>query len=350
MAYNGYIYVIGGATSGSTAVATVCYATLNGATGAVGTWTAVTANLPSARYLASAVVYNGYVYVVGGSSGGSDQTTVYYAQLQSNGNITSWSTTTGLGSVYVSGLEQETAVENNGYMYILGGDSAGTVESAVYYAPINSNGTLGSWTSTNSWISVAGSTALDGAASVVNNGYIYELGGSSTTSCSGSNTDMVYYAPLNSNGTVGTWAATTAIMGNGRYGSSAVAWGGYAYNLSGTFNGGSCGTAAVTNMDGQLQSDGDITSFGSVSGPYGAWQGAAAVYNGYAYYLGGTPSGPSGTGLTTVEYTPVSGNNGIAASGGAQSVDLTLHSNNTLLRPNTDSTTAFQIQNASANP
>jgi hypothetical protein len=54
-------------------------------------------------------------------------------------------------------------------------------------APINTNGSIGSWTATTSL-----PAATDYFASVVYNGYLYEIGG-----FTGSNTAVVDYAPLN---------------------------------------------------------------------------------------------------------------------------------------------------------
>lgn len=78
----------------------------------------------------------------------------------------------------------------------------------VYYAPINSNGSLGSWTATTSL-----PNATDAATSIVYNGYVYELGG-----CAGSgtcsSTATVYYAGLNSIPHVGQYSMLVN-LGNG---------------------------------------------------------------------------------------------------------------------------------------
>ena len=184
---NGYIYSIGGNT-GTFATSTVQYASIS-AGGTLGNWSNTTA-LPSAIYFHRAVVNNGYIYSIGGKdSGGLQTSTVLYAPINSNGTIGSWSNTTALPSV----LNSHSAVVNNGYIYTTGGfGSAAT--STVFYAPINSNGTIGSWSNTTALPS-----AIYSHSAVVNNGYIYTTGGFGSVG-----TSTVFYAPINSNGTIGS--------------------------------------------------------------------------------------------------------------------------------------------------
>ena len=65
--YNGYIYAIGGDTQGSN-INTVERAPLN-SDGTVGTWIS-SGTLPEARADHVALAYNGYMYIVGGYTGG----------------------------------------------------------------------------------------------------------------------------------------------------------------------------------------------------------------------------------------------------------------------------------------
>ena len=84
VAYNGYVYQIGGYSTVATAVVDYAAITSSGALAApvgslsagggtiTGYWcasnvsTSTGANLPAATYLATAVAYNGYVYQIGG--------------------------------------------------------------------------------------------------------------------------------------------------------------------------------------------------------------------------------------------------------------------------------------------
>ena len=98
-----------------------------------------------------------------------------------------------------------------------GGDCTATFDycNGTFYAPINSNGTIGSWAATTTWpASSPAMPARDGFGAVAYNGYLYVWGGRSGASggdctaardyCNGT-----FYAPINSNGTIGSWAATT---------------------------------------------------------------------------------------------------------------------------------------------
>ena len=139
VAYNGYVYQIGGSTACPTAV--VDYAAINSSTGAVGTGTA-TGSLPAATYYATAVAYNGYVYQIGGYAG-SVTAVVDYAAITSSGALAApasaactagggsiagdWCAsngTAGTGANLPAATYQATAVAYNGYVYQIGGSAA----------------------------------------------------------------------------------------------------------------------------------------------------------------------------------------------------------------------------------
>lgn len=161
---NGYMYRLGGNIFQlGERTNTVSYAVIN-PNGTIGSWLGTTA-LPNAISDHAAVISNGYLYVIGGRSSNEPSSVtsgVMYTTLNPNGTIGSWSNTTALPVP----LSDHTAVVDNGYIYVVGGGTA------VYYAPISANGTLGSWTSTT-----ALPTAMFGHGSFVNNGFIYALGG-----------------------------------------------------------------------------------------------------------------------------------------------------------------------------
>ncbi|MEK7059875.1 MAG: hypothetical protein AAB971_03920, partial [Patescibacteria group bacterium] len=180
--YNGYVYVIGGSsTEGAfTAQSTVYYAKIK-SDGSVDTWTTASNALPDARYLHSSVAANGYVYVIGGNNGSGAQSTVYYAKLNSDGSVGVWQSTSSMPAVRLG----QSSVVANGYVYAMGGYDGSTRRDTVYYAKLNSDGSLGSWqTSAN---------VLPGArhlhSSVVANGYVYVSGGLDS---GGSPTSTIY--------------------------------------------------------------------------------------------------------------------------------------------------------------
>ncbi|MEK9170271.1 MAG: hypothetical protein AAB674_01350, partial [Patescibacteria group bacterium] len=141
--------------------------------GSVGPWATSSNALPAARQAHTSVVTNGYAYVIGGYNSVS-QTTVYYAKLNSNGSTGAWATN---ANALPADRSDHSSVVANGYVYVLGGYS-NTPVSTVYYAKLNSDGSVGAW-STNA-------NALPSVnrypSSVVANGYVYTIGGYNGTS------------------------------------------------------------------------------------------------------------------------------------------------------------------------
>ena len=249
-------------------------------------WNAIM-GLPLSVSHATSVEYNGYIYEIGGFNSTNNSSTVYYAPINSDGTVGVWNTTTALPLHIVNA----TSVAYNGYIYEVGGFSSTNNLSTVYYAPINSDGTIGVWNTTTALPSSIGD-----ATSVAYNGYIYEIGG--FNSINNVSLSTVYYAPINSNGTVGVWNTTTAlpsIISN----ATSVEYNGFVYEIGG-FNGtnnlstvyyapiNSNGTVGVWNITTALPSSiSDATS---------------VEYHGFVYAIGGF----NGTNnLSTVYYAPI---------------------------------------------
>jgi hypothetical protein len=124
VAVAGYLYVLGG-YDGSNTLSDVQFAQINTSTGDVGTW-AYTNDLPYKMRAASAFAANGYIYVVGGSTGASTGclNTTYVANVASSGNLGYW--TQGVASTF-SARFGTGAAYYNGYYYVIGGaDCSGT--------------------------------------------------------------------------------------------------------------------------------------------------------------------------------------------------------------------------------
>ncbi|MBI5357867.1 hypothetical protein HZB74_03410, partial [Candidatus Saccharibacteria bacterium] len=262
---NGYIYMIGSNDGGGTYSSAVYYSKIN-ADGTLGSWSTNSNALPVTQGRHSITAHNGYIYVLGGYSGGVNVATSYYAKLNADGSIGAWQSTTALPAA----SSYHISAAYNDYMYIVGGGLGTT----TYYSRINTDGTLGTWKSTSS---LAG--ARSGLASVIANGYLYILGGSD-----GSTQTTVFYATLNADGTLGTWTSTTAMTEALQYFSASAA-NGYIYVVGG-FNGSTHSTAvryAALNANGTIGSWTTATTTlpGTKSGA------SSAVVNGYIYHLGG---------------------------------------------------------------
>ena len=278
LAYNGYMYAVGG-TDGSTTFDTVRYVAIN-SNGTLGTWSTTT-NMPDGRRYMAGAIYNGYMYILGGISTGSGSA-VRYALLQSNGTI---ATDSGCGQAWCTssnslpagaGTQEQVATVYNGYIYNLGG-----MTSTVYYAPLNADGSVGSWTAASSFTNDR--YEFSGGAY---NGYMYIYGG---TSGSGVRTDA-QYAPINSDGSLGTWVATTSPPS--LTGISWMAFGiynGYVYAAGGLNSSGQYMSSAIL---APILANGQLGTWETINNAFSATTAyqKGVVYNGYFYSLGGVNS------------------------------------------------------------
>jgi N-acetylneuraminic acid mutarotase len=269
VAYNGYLYVIGGWKGGTDFLDQIEFAHLN-SDGTVGAWNVGT-HLPTARYEHTSVAYNGYLYVIGGYGSGGFLNEVLYAHINSDGTLGSWSSTTTLPT----GRRNHTSVVYNGNLYVIGGFSSSSSRlDQVLYAAINPDGTVGSWTAAN-----ALPTPRESHTSVTFNGRLYTIGGVD----SGGFLDDVIYADMNGDGTIGSWTATTSLP-TALYEHASVSYKGYLY-ATGGYDG---GTYHDSVQLAHINSDGTVGSWGATTVLPGAnYQHACAVYNGYMYVIGG---------------------------------------------------------------
>jgi N-acetylneuraminic acid mutarotase len=274
---NGYLYVIGGFSEGAPAngrLNDIQFATIN-ADGTLGSFN-FTTPFPIARIFHSSVVHSGYLYILGGDDpSGQFINDVEYAPINSDGTIGAWNTTTPLPTA----RHGHRSVVNNGYLYIIGGWSD-TAFNDVQYARINADGTIGSWNSTTPF-----TTARSGHSSVVNNGYLYVIGGNTGYSI----LDDVQYARINADGTIGAWNTTTPLPAPPRASHTSVVYKGYLYVIGG-------GTVESTQLDEVLYAP------ISANGTIGAWNNTSSLtkvhsthstvlYNKYLYVIGGVGLG-----------------------------------------------------------
>ena len=280
VAYNGYIYAIGGRDSGANFLKTVEYAPI-GSDGSLSAWMP-TSSLKTAQANPEAFAYNGYMYVAGGIG----QKTTEYAPINADGSLGAWTITSSL----VQARDHFLGFADNGYAYAIGGcaDTGGCPSGpteTMERATINDDGTLSAWNLLSSSLL----KAEWGADGFLYNGYVYMLGGSS-----GATTQ---YAPMNSDGTIGTWVATSS-MSTPHLVGAAFSYNGSAYALGGQLGGVGTKTieSAPINSDGSLGTWSALGGLATARDQFG--EGAAVIYNNYLYMVGGQ----STTYLASTEY------------------------------------------------
>ncbi|MEK7602971.1 MAG: hypothetical protein AAB459_01870, partial [Patescibacteria group bacterium] len=245
LAYNGYLYVMGG-TDGTNRESTVFIAKI-GANGEPQLWHPTDTNKlnwvywysdtglngGTARSYFSAYAYNNRMYVLGGQTNASTGgvTTVEEADILPNGRLGSW-TTAGMQAL-PSARHGHNVQMYNGTMYLIGGNNTGTLQSAVYYSKINSDGTMNTWTATTSFTTARSS--LGGTFTTVWGAYIYLTGGCTAVNGSGYCTTVAsdtQLGSINADGSISEWGSITNLS-NQRIGYNIVGWQNGLYRIGG---------------------------------------------------------------------------------------------------------------------
>jgi hypothetical protein len=335
VAYNGFLYALGGENSGGTPQSTVYIAKL-GANGEPQLWhpsggTPVywyqDTSMPAARSKFTTAVYNNKLYILGGlttSTNVLSSNTVQSASVNPTGTLTAFSST-GMQNL-TSNRYGLSAQQYNGYIYVLGGDTVNvgtqsTPITTVEYAKLNSDGSMNSWQTTSAFS--GGRMGMGGSFSAIWGGYLYVGGG-----CSGTNSvnaagycttiaSDVQLASINADGSLDTWNTIIGLT-NQRIGYTFIAWQNGLYRLGGCrtqdTSSGDC-TDTVFDVDyGVINQDGEASTVAS-SQPSGTAPcsggsptecdlpgvsiignvlGGSAIMNGYLYMWGGCSNTTSG--------------------------------------------------------
>jgi hypothetical protein len=302
VAYNGKMYIMGGYT-GSTYLDDVLYTTIN-SDGTLGSsWTTSSVVLPSTRYTFGLVAYNNRFYLAGGYNG-SLKNDSYYATINADGSISSWTTS----ATFTNARLKLGMAEYNGYLYIAGGYNNGvTYYNDVQYAKINSDGSFGSWATTSSF-----GTARYSMGFTPYNGYMYLSGGNANAVLQSD----TQYAKINANGTLGAWGTLSSLSGSNatRYGNTMFGYNGWLYSL-----GGNHATPYLTEVQYvQIDSPGSTGQWATSSPtitaiPAARLYAAVVAYNGFVYVMGGQSGSGTGTAVATIYRASIANDGGIGA-------------------------------------
>ncbi len=226
-----------------------------------------------------ATTYNGYLYFTPDQNGSG----VYYAAMNSNGTLGSWAQA---NSIPTSNIGGEGFVAGNGYLYSIGGGyNMYNGTATVNYAPINGGGSLGTWATTTQlpYVPNPPTSLTNDVTALVYNGYLYNFGDGDDC------TNAIVFATINGNGTVGSWTTAASLPSVGSCSSySVAAYNGYAYIY---FDGSDIYYA-------QINSNGTIGSWtkSSVSMPTNPETGNIFfANNGYLYSITGSGAGNGST-------------------------------------------------------
>lgn len=336
VAYNGYLYVIGGVDGSGNRESTIFIAKL-GANGEPSLWhpsggtaaywysdTGLSSS--TARSYMGAVAYNNRMYVLGGATNAATTgtTTMEYASINPMGTLGSWSSGTALPAARY----RHTAHIYNDVLYLIGGDNGGTQQNSVYYNRLNSDGTMNSWVQTTSFATAR--STMGGSFTTVWGAYIYLSGGCTAVNGSGYCTTVAsdtQLASINADGSISEWGSINNLE-NRRMGYNIIGWQGGLYRLGGCVQQNtSTGNCALTLADvdyGVINPSGEASTVGtsSASGvapcsggtPYncdmpsasiGNVLNASVVANGYLYIMGGCTSNPCNSYSSGVTYQSI---------------------------------------------
>jgi hypothetical protein len=318
-----YVFVVGGAVDQTNVATTAVYRAEAQQSGALSAWSSMT-ELSSARAYhatAAATAYtaaldttttSAWLYALGGvDATGATVNTAWYAKVALDGSVGPWQTTTPLPGP----LHSASAVVFRGFVYLVGGSSGqGAPTAAGLRAAVNADGTLGPWQPLGALLNGSAFHAL------LNFGpYLYVVGGNVGTvstvqsTTSGDETSATYMARVNlRTGDLATAWTPLQTMAKARSKHNTVVGGGYLFTTSGVYAG---FPGSSENTYSQINADGTISSWAGATGTntistllgYDLYNQAAVSFvdatgKGHVLVLGGAKRQNSGRASAAVVY------------------------------------------------
>ncbi|WKZ25905.1 MAG: C39 family peptidase [bacterium] len=220
---NKYVYILGGARGlPSILLDEVVYAEIQ-SNGDITTWN-TTQKLPLKLSFGSAFIFDNSVYYVGGSTNGENQASsrneIYKSTISvDDGSLGEW---TLAGTLPVR-LQRFSLYVHNDKVAIIGGISNTGITNSVYLGTIDTNGLISSWITQPNLLFPNNR----GSLTALNDNLVL-IGGYSP-----SVTNKVVYAPILSNSSIGEWNESDAILPYTNCCSAVSTSGNYIYILGG---------------------------------------------------------------------------------------------------------------------
>jgi N-acetylneuraminic acid mutarotase len=247
--WNNYIYAMGG--RGDNPYLNSVEYTVVTSTGSLGTWQTTT-SLGKARYALSATASAGRIYAIGGFgwdpfNGESARKDVEMALVQADHSLESWTIATPM----TTARARLATVVWKDHIYALGGSHDNMPLHTVEWSTLQLDGSLGTWQSASRMTS-----AREGLAATIMGDYIYAIGGQYNDSTGPHSLDTIERARINTDGSLDTWQEISK-MQVPRFHPAAVISGNYLCVLGGSneSNGGSYLNSveiSAINSDGSL--------------------------------------------------------------------------------------------------
>ena len=174
----------------------------------LGTWSSP-GNLPEPNWAGAAMVTRNRVFLLGGQNGPPAHiSTIFTAPINADGTLGTWTTAGDLPSV----LFLSSAIVTRNRVFLLGGDITSATISTIFTAPINADGTLGAWTTAGNLPSI-----LNSSSAIVTRNRVFLLGGNNGSAV----ISTIFTAPINADGTLGAWT-TAGNLPSGLWGSVSI--------------------------------------------------------------------------------------------------------------------------------
>lgn len=211
---NDFLYVIAGGYIHESN--SVFYAIIN-SDGQIGEWKLTNALLPNTLVQHRCVVYNNWIYIVGGLTS-FYPSNVYRGKIEATGDILKWEPMEPLPKI----LRYSSVSLKDNHIFVLGGHQNGEVYDEIYFSTINSDGSLNSWKSMQTLPNPS-----TYHTSLVINQEIFIIGGSTNSQGSLELTNKIYMAEIKTDASLSTFTTISSlpearglhgsIVNNGRF-------------------------------------------------------------------------------------------------------------------------------------